>query len=58
MVKGGIGGRGNSHFKSPTNQSPRYAQPGGDIIEGWFILELKDADIGLVELFQMRENLL
>ena len=26
LVKGGIGGRGNSHFKSPTNQSPRYAQ--------------------------------
>ena len=49
LVKGGIGGRGNSHFKSPTNQSPRYAQPGGDIIEGWFILELKLlADIGLV----------
>ena len=49
LVRGGIGGRGNSHFKSPTNQSPRYAQPGGDIIEGWFILELKVlADIGLV----------
>ena len=49
LVKGGVGGRGNSHFKSPTNQSPRYAQPGGDIIEGWFILELKVlADIGLV----------
>ena len=49
MVKGGMGGRGNSHFKSPTNQSPRYAQPGGDAIEGWFILELKVlADIGLV----------
>ena len=49
LVKGGIGGRGNSHFKSPTNQSPRYAQPGGDKIEGWFILELKVlADIGLV----------
>lgn len=49
LVKGGIGGRGNSHFKSSTNQSPRYAQPGGDIVEGWFILELKVlADIGLV----------
>ena len=49
MVKGGMGGRGNSHFKSPTNQSPRYAQPGIDVIEGWFILELKVlADIGLV----------
>ena len=27
MVEGGMGGRGNSHFKSPTNQSPRHAQP-------------------------------
>ena len=49
IVKGGMGGRGNSHFKSPTNQSPRYAQPGGDEVEGSFILELKVlADIGLV----------
>ncbi|MBC8265724.1 MAG: GTPase ObgE [Flavobacteriales bacterium] len=49
LVKGGMGGRGNSHFKSPTNQSPRYAQPGIDVTEGWFILELKVlADIGLV----------
>ena len=49
IVKGGMGGRGNSHFKSPTNQSPRYAQPGGNVLEGWFILELKIlADIGLV----------
>ena len=49
MAEGGMGGRGNSHFKSPTNQSPRYAQPGIDVIEGWFILELKVlADIGLV----------
>ena len=49
MVKGGIGGRGNSHFKSSTNQTPRYAQPGVAAIEGWYILELKVlADIGLV----------
>ena len=49
LVKGGMGGRGNSHFKSPTNQSPRHAQPGEDVVEGWFILELKIlADIGLV----------
>ncbi len=49
LVKGGMGGRGNSHFKSPTNQAPRYSQPGGDVVEGWFILELKIlADIGLV----------
>ena len=51
MVKGGMGGKGNSHFKSSTNQSPRYAQPGIDVMEGWFILELKVlADIGLVGL--------
>ena len=44
-----MGGRGNAHFKSPTNQSPRHAQPGIDVTEGWFILELKVlADIGLV----------
>tara|TARA_B100000427_G_C15485488_1_gene585090 strand:+ start:128 stop:1126 length:999 start_codon:yes stop_codon:yes gene_type:complete len=49
LVKGGRGGRGNSHFKSATNQAPRYAQPGEDVVEGWFILELKIlADIGLV----------
>ena len=49
MVKGGMGGKGNSHFKSSTNQSPRYAQTGIDVMEGWFILELKVlADIGLV----------
>ena len=49
IVKGGMGGRGNSHFKSPTNQAPRYAQPGEDVVEGWFVLELKIlADIGLV----------
>ena len=49
MVEGGMGGRGNSHFKSPTNQSPRHAQPGVDVTEGWFILELKVlADVGLV----------
>tara|TARA_B100001250_G_scaffold137918_1_gene117990 strand:- start:2243 stop:3241 length:999 start_codon:yes stop_codon:yes gene_type:complete len=49
MVEGGLGGRGNSHFKSSINQTPRYAQPGRKEIEGWFILELKIlADIGLV----------
>ena len=49
MVEGGMGGRGNSHFKSPTNQSPRHAQPGVDVTEGWFVLELKVlADVGLV----------
>ncbi len=49
LVKGGRGGLGNTHFKSPTNQTPRYAQPGEPGKEGWYILELKIlADIGLV----------
>ena len=43
------GGWGNDHFKSPTNQTPRYSQPGEEGVEGWFILELKVlADVGLV----------
>ena len=51
LVKGGMGGKGNSHFKSPTNQAPRYAQPGQPAVEDWFILELKIlADIGLIGL--------
>ena len=49
ILKGGKGGKGNVHFKSSTNQTPRYAQPGIDSQEGWFILELKIlADVGLV----------
>ncbi len=49
LLKGGKGGLGNWHFKSPTNQTPRYAQPGMDGVEGWFRLELKLlADVGLV----------
>lgn len=49
LRKGGRGGRGNAHFKSATNQTPDYAQPGEDHEEGWTILELKVlADIGLV----------
>ncbi len=49
LVEGGMGGRGNWHFKSPTNQTPRYAQPGVDGKEGWFQIELKIlADVGLV----------
>ncbi|MCB0507936.1 MAG: GTPase ObgE [Chitinophagales bacterium] len=48
-LKGGRGGQGNNHFKSPTNQTPRYAQPGEEGVEGWKILELKVlADVGLV----------
>jgi GTP-binding protein len=49
LIHGGRGGQGNDHFKSPTNQTPRYAQPGEPGAEGWFILELKLlADVGLV----------
>jgi GTPase len=49
LVKGGRGGQGNVHFKSSTNQAPRYAQPGEAGIENWFVLELKIlADVGLV----------
>lgn len=49
LVEGGMGGRGNWHFKSSTNQTPRYAQPGVDGQDGWFQMELKLlADVGLV----------
>ena len=49
LLEGGKGGKGNVHFKSSTNQTPRYAQPGIDSKEDWFILELKVlADVGLV----------
>jgi GTP-binding protein len=49
LVKGGRGGLGNTHFKSATFQTPRFAQPGEPSSEGWFILELKVlADVGLV----------
>ena len=49
LAKGGKGGLGNDHFKSATNQAPRYAQPGEEGVEGWKILELKVlADVGLV----------
>ncbi len=49
IAKGGRGGLGNANFKSATNRTPRYAQPGEPGIENWFILELKIlADVGLV----------
>lgn len=49
LLKGGRGGLGNWHFKSPTNRTPRYAQPGEPATERTVILELKLlADVGLV----------
>lgn len=49
LLKGGRGGQGNWHFRTSTNQAPRYAQEGGVEIEGAFVLELKVlADVGLV----------
>ena len=49
LLAGGRGGLGNWHFKTATNQAPRYAQPGEEGAEGSFILELKVlADVGLV----------
>lgn len=49
LVKGGRGGLGNWNFRSSTNQTPRYAQPGGERVERSVILELKVlADVGLV----------
>ncbi|HPT30278.1 MAG TPA: GTPase ObgE [Prolixibacteraceae bacterium] len=49
LLKGGRGGLGNTHFKTATHQTPRFAQPGETGTEGWLIMELKIlADIGLV----------
>jgi len=49
IARGGRGGLGNDHFKSATNQTPRYAQPGEPAVERWIIIELKVlADVGLV----------
>lgn len=49
LLKGGRGGLGNWHFRSATNQTPRYAQPGEPAQERSVILELKLlADVGLV----------
>jgi len=49
LVEGGKGGLGNWNFRSSTNQTPRYAQPGMPGIDGWFQIELKLlADVGLV----------
>ncbi len=49
VARGGLGGRGNWHFKSATNQTPRYAQPGTEGEERNLTMELKVlADVGLV----------
>jgi GTPase len=49
LLEGGMGGLGNDHFKSSTNQTPQYAQPGIHGKEDWIVLELKMlADVGLV----------
>ena len=49
LAKGGRGGMGNAFFKTATHQTPRYAQPGEEGTENWYVLELKIlADVGLV----------
>lgn len=49
LLQGGRGGQGNDHFKSATNQAPKYAQPGEPGVESEVVFELKVlADVGLV----------
>lgn len=49
LLPGGIGGKGNFFFRTPTQQAPYHAQPGTPGMEKWVVLELKIlADVGLV----------
>lgn len=49
LLSGGRGGLGNVHFKTAVRQTPRFAQPGEEGLEKWYVLELKVlADVGLV----------
>lgn len=49
LFQGGRGGQGNQHFKTSTNQTPQFSQPGEEGREAWVIMELKVlADVGLV----------
>jgi len=51
LARGGNGGFGNAHFKSPTNQAPRHANPGQEGVEQWIWLRMKlIADAGLIGL--------